>query len=55
MALIIFAEEVGVDIFYQDIVNLFTLLKNRKDFGRYDLSPRKYLVVIATIVKDWKD
>ena len=36
MALIILAQEVGVDLSYQDIVNLFTLSKNRKDFERYD-------------------
>ena len=58
MALIIVDEEVKVDLSYQDFINLFTLSKNEKDFGRYVLSPRKDLVVISrnpTSVKDWKD
>ena len=56
MALILLA--IYIELSYRDILNLFTLSKNRKDFGRYVLSPRKDLVVISknpTSVKEWKD
>ena len=58
MALIILIEKVNAELSYQDIINLFTLSKNRKDFGRYILYPSNDLVVIygnPTNVKDWKD
>ena len=58
MALIVLIEEINIDLSCQDIVNLFTLSENAKDFGRYVLSPRKDLVVILgnpTSVKEWKD
>ena len=58
MALIILAESISVELSYQDIVNLFTLSENKKDFKRYVLSPKKDLVVISgnhTSIKEWKD
>ena len=58
MALIVLAENIGVELSYMDIVNLFILLENGKDFRIYILSFRKDLVVISinlTSVKKWKD
>ena len=58
MALIILAKSISVEHSYKDIMNLFTLLENEKNFGRYVLFPRKDLVVIfgnPTSIKEWKD